>query len=787
MSTPAAKRPRLGTPAADPPTTPSVLLFVPPVGVPHSGSVLKAWQANVPALGGSIIQDAQEAASLAAITHCVVPQPGGGWPSIPSSLHPGSTRVPPGLHYVTQQWVADCMRSQRWLPEDKYQPSSAELQQQQQPSLSKSGQDGHSSSTAAALAAWLGPSLWRPEHAEMDNTELLLQARCRQCLNQRRVDAMLLLAAQGDFDEERCRSVGNEQVVQALIEMKHYEVALNGQFLTDPSTGQQVLNHKSLAYAHAAAVVRTCAYRLVPPVEAGTLPYLAESTAAELNEILLSGTGTCQKLELFRQDQPVCHSNGELRPDSAGAATRRKFVKLLGVGAGTARKWWDLGMRSYEDVEAAAAGGGTGNQPLLKLTPVQRFGLLHRVDLLEGASSADVREMHDAVVAVLEDISGVTGWQVTNVGGSSRKRRADLAQQQRGVRGQQQQVQENQQDMQQEQQPEQEQPGGTRQGARQEAAQPQPLQSAGETNGHLLPAAPGSSDAPPHSGTQAAAAAGAGAGGGIGGGARPVHHDADFIVAHPTYVWGETLITRIRDELISRRHMLAPDTGAMCMLQRNRTQHLEAHVLEEMTGLGPHNNIQSDRLDHVFGVFRTCAGKLRHIDIILATPAQLPFALIGWIGSTQFCRFMRRLAKRRGMHLNNHGLYRLVDGGLARVPEDAPPLDRHKLPRWPPGWGPGSCQAEDGAGPERAAGPAGAAAPKPPECAAHALAGQCQVAAPAAAEQAAAAAAALEARCGNKTAPPQENSRGGSRTVRSQRDIFELLFLPYREPWQRDC
>lgn len=274
MSTPAAKRPRLGTPAADPPTTPSVLLFVPPVGVPHSGSVLKAWQAHVPALGGSIIQDAQEAASLAAITHCVVPQPGGGWPSIPSSLHPGSTRVPPGLHYVTQQWVADCMRSQRWLPEDKYQPSSAELQQQQQPSPSKSGQDGHSSSTTAALAAWLGPSLWPPEHAEMDNTELLLQVRCRQCLDQRRVDAMLLLAAQvpralppsaphapasrhlpvihpsiahklclacawlthcalpptlprshlphthspapplhqGDFDEERCRSVGNEQV-----------------------------------------------------------------------------------------------------------------------------------------------------------------------------------------------------------------------------------------------------------------------------------------------------------------------------------------------------------------------------------------------------------------------------------------------------------------------------------------------------------------------------------------------------------------------------------------------
>jgi hypothetical protein len=38
-------------------------------------------------------------------------------------------------------------------------------------------------------------------------------------------------------------------------------------------------------------------------------------------------------------------------------------------------------------------------------------------------------------------------------------------------------------------------------------------------------------------------------------------------VSHPTFEWGEALITQIRDELISRRHMLAPDTGAMCMLQ----------------------------------------------------------------------------------------------------------------------------------------------------------------------------------------------------------------------------
>jgi hypothetical protein len=46
-----------------------------------------------------------------------------------------------------------------------------------------------------------------------------------------------------------------------------------------------------------------------------------------------------------RRDEPVRDSKGVLRPDSAGAATRRRFTKLLSVGAGTARRWWEAGLR----------------------------------------------------------------------------------------------------------------------------------------------------------------------------------------------------------------------------------------------------------------------------------------------------------------------------------------------------------------------------------------------------------------------------------------------------------
>lgn len=46
-----------------------------------------------------------------------------------------------------------------------------------------------------------------------------------------------------------------------------------------------------------------------------------------------------------RRDEPVRDSKGVLREDSAGAATRRRFVKLPGVGCKVAKDWWDRGLR----------------------------------------------------------------------------------------------------------------------------------------------------------------------------------------------------------------------------------------------------------------------------------------------------------------------------------------------------------------------------------------------------------------------------------------------------------
>jgi hypothetical protein len=163
-------------------------VFVPTAGLAHGARVFNLWQRSVPALGGTINQDAD----CAGLTHILVPQPGSGWACLPASLQPGNAGTPPGLSYVTQQWLVDSLRQQQRQPEAQYlpdPPGGGSPQQAAAPPL-QSPAARQPSASNAAFAAWLGP-LWRPECASMDLPELMLQ---------------------GDYDEQRCRRIGNEEV-----------------------------------------------------------------------------------------------------------------------------------------------------------------------------------------------------------------------------------------------------------------------------------------------------------------------------------------------------------------------------------------------------------------------------------------------------------------------------------------------------------------------------------------------------------------------------------------------
>ena len=60
------------------------------------------------------------------------------------------------------------------------------------------------------------------------------------------------------------------------------------------------------------------------------------------------------------------------------------------------------------------------------------------------------------------------------------------------------------------------------------------------------------------------------------------------------------------------------------------------------------------RHDHFFGNFRTAAGKIRRIDVIIAPAEEQAFCVLGWTGSRQYLRFLRQHAVDLGMNLNSH-------------------------------------------------------------------------------------------------------------------------------------
>lgn len=55
------------------------------------------------------------------------------------------------------------------------------------------------------------------------------------------------------------------------------------------------------------------------------------------------------------------------------------------------------------------------------------------------------------------------------------------------------------------------------------------------------------------------------------------------------------------------------------------------------------------RADHIFGIFITSAGRRRRLDIVVVQPEEMPYMLVGWIGSRQFLRFRHQLVHERGM------------------------------------------------------------------------------------------------------------------------------------------
>lgn len=139
-------------------------------------------------------------------------------------------------------------------------------------------------------------------------------------------------------------------------------------------------------------------------------------------------------------------------------------------------------------------------------------------------------------------------------------------------------------------------------------------------------------------------------------------HDVDFLITHPNEGKEMGLLMKVVSWLSSQGLLLY--------------HHMRQNSYKEPTEMAV--QVNKDRLDHFescFSIFKldvpnehiksssTEAEKLRNwkalrVDLVVTPFSQYPFALLGWTGSKQFERELRRFAvHERKMILNSHALY----------------------------------------------------------------------------------------------------------------------------------
>ncbi|KXZ56529.1 hypothetical protein GPECTOR_1g475 [Gonium pectorale] len=150
----------------------------------------------------------------------------------------------------------------------------------------------------------------------------------------------------------------------------------------------------------------------------------------------------------------------------------------------------------------------------------------------------------------------------------------------------------------------------------------------------------------------------------VGGGRRGLpSHDVDLLLTHPGLGDAESLegvLEAIVGQLVEGGRLLPP-SGNCSRMQLSRHEGHRQRVLKALAGTGDEGSGKSveDGLDHVFGVFRTSAGRLKRLDIILCAHPWLPHALLGWSGSTMFLRLLHTHSAHRGLRMTKHALYRV--------------------------------------------------------------------------------------------------------------------------------
>lgn len=546
------------------------------------------------------------------------------------------------------------------------------------------------------------------------------------------------------FDADACSL--NEPLVARLLELETYERLAGGderqrKDVTGGGGGSKArgtgekFNEEQSAYARAAAAARAFPRALLPGTPPSAIerevPAFGASLAAQAAEIL--NTGTCAKLEAFRRGGVVRHRDGRTRAgDPREAAIEGGFGRLLEI-------------ERTPDPESAAASARPASASLaLVHTPNNPAPAGSGFGFGSAPGTLDRAAAHASSLRALPGFGRVAVARLALAGLDTADKARDAARARTAEAAfltpaqvhalERHEVlaepvpREDFEEMR----------------AAVEAAigaveiRPSAVENATErtreaSEGELVPGGD-SDDSSRHSGWRVVP---------VGGARRSrASHDADFVISHPSLRTAEAL----RDSgafaaLVSgldATGRLARAPGAF----RRTHEYPPGAFAERAKALDAElDGARQGNLDlhsKLFGLFlcgggsaassESAGGRYRRLDAVVVPFAQLPFATVGWTGSKCYNRLLRHHASRRGLCLTSHALVRRGDRRWVGQVADDPEMLRRGLPPGPPA-------------PSRDAD-------------------------------------------GNDWWPPgwDENRR-----VETERDVFELLGVPYREPNERDA
>jgi hypothetical protein len=252
----------------------------------------------------------------------------------------------------------------------------------------------------------------------------------------------------------------NIELVNKLKLLRSYERAVGGEDISKQTGKEEYVNHRQLVLAQAVTSLKHSkavdfaqlraqhseddeyVYK-----EAMKLPWINHSTALKIQSIV--NNGICDEILDHQNNKPVRSSSGSsqaIRAHSEGGAAIASFLKIVGVGSGTAHSWFKAGYDSIPQIRTAVerckraeehtsklpaliiprGDKGTGERAgrdstitELKITESCRFGLLYHDQMKVGATCKEIEEMQTCLHSILtEDFGG--GWEIEICGGTRR-------------------------------------------------------------------------------------------------------------------------------------------------------------------------------------------------------------------------------------------------------------------------------------------------------------------------------------------------------------------------------